>query len=189
MPRLLHLFPLGILGPVLGTGCGGKGLLSAIDCYAELPDDVKDRPSKHYRATPTRPGPLVEGSSVTEQLQVANVRRPGDTEDLYSDLSESWVGIAYDPAHASPSVPERDWDPDYVFEVSFSDRVPGGFTGAVDHFEADNGTMVWATVDPGSEELALSDLELVIADSGCDRLVPSANGEFITKLDVPTGGE
>ena len=180
---------LGILGIAAMTGCGNRGLMSAIDCYAELPDNVQDRPSKHFRATPTRPGPLVEGLSVTEQLQVANVRRPDDTETLYDDLSESWVGIAYDPAHANPSNPEQDWNTDYVFEVSFSDRVPGGFTEAADHFESDGPTMIWATVDQGNVDISLSALEMVIADSGCDRLVPSANGEFVIQLETPNGAD
>jgi hypothetical protein len=173
----------------VASGCGGKGLLSAIDCYAELPEDVNDRPSKDFRATPTRPGPLVEGTAVTEQLQVSNVRHPEDTDTLFEDLSESWVGIAYDPAHADPTVPEQDWDPDYVFDVAFSDRVPGGFTGAAEHFEVDKGSMVWATVDRVGIDIELSSLELVIADSGCDRLVPSANGQFVTLLEVPPGDE
>ncbi|HCH66697.1 MAG TPA: hypothetical protein DFR83_28095, partial [Deltaproteobacteria bacterium] len=174
MPHCLRLVPLRrslcAIGLMVGTGCGNRGVMSAIDCYAELPDNVKDRPSKRYRATPTRPGPLVESTSVTEQLQVANVRRPDDTETLYEDLSESWVGIAYDPAHANPSNPEQDWNTDYVFEVSFSDRVPGGFSSASEHFEEDSPAMVWATVDQGNMELSLSALEMVIADSGCDRL-------------------
>lgn len=177
---------------VLSTGlaaCGGKGTPSAIDCYAELPTDIKDRPSKDYRATPTRPGPLVGGTAVTEQLQVANVRRPGDTEELFEDLSEDWVGIAYDPAHADPTTPGADWNPDYVFDVEFSDRVPSGFSDAGDHFEPDGGSMVWATVDRVGISLELSALEMVIADSRCDRLVPSANGEFIVDLEVPDAPE
>ena len=180
---------LGIVGVLGLSGCGSKGLLSAIDCYAELPANVKERPSKDYRATPTRPGPLVEGASVTEQLQVANVRRPGETETLFEDLSESWVGIAYDPAHANPTNPEKDWDPDYVFEVSFSEQVPGGFASATEHFDENKDTMVWATVDQGSLDLNLSGMEMVIAEDRCGRLVPSANGEFVIELDVPAGGE
>lgn len=174
---------------LLLVGCGGKGLPSAIDCYAELPEDVKDRDSKHWRATPTRPGPLVEGTAVTEQLQVSNVRRPGDTDTLFEDISEDWVGIAYDPSQADPTSPTQDWNPDFVFDVAFSERVPAGFSDAGDHFEPDKGSMVWAVVDRVDVDLDLSGLSMVIADSGCDRLVPSANGEFIVDLDVPDASE
>jgi len=171
------------------TACGGKGTPSAIDCYAELPTDVKDRPSKRYRATPTRPGPVVSGSSVTEQLQASYVRSPGDTDGLFDDILEDWVGIAYDPAHADPTTPATDWNPDYVFDVEFSDRLPAAFTDSADHFEPDKGAMVWATVDRAGIDLELSGLALVIADSGCDRLVPSANEEFIVDLAVPDADE
>jgi len=169
--------------------CGGKGLHTAIDCYAELPEDIKDSPSKDWRATPTRPGPLVEGTAVTEQLQVSNARRPGDTETLFEDISEEWVGIAYDPAHADPTSPSQDWDPDYVFDVEFSDRQPAGFSNASDHFEPDRGAMVWALVDRIGIDLELTDLQMVIADHDCRRLVPSANGEFVVDLEVPDSSE
>jgi hypothetical protein len=172
------------LGVVLG-GCGAKESPSAIDCYAELPEDVKDRPSKRYRATPTRPGPVVAGSSVTEQLQASYQRDSGNTEGLFEDILEDWVGIAYDPAHADPTSPAADWDPDFVFDVAFSDRLPTDFTDSVDHFESDKGSMVWATVDRAGIDLELSDLAFVITDSGCDRLVPSANEDFVVELAVP----
>jgi hypothetical protein len=173
----------------LASGCGGSGLPSAIDCYAELPEDIKDRPSKDWRATPTRPGPVIDSTAVTEQLQVANVRRPGETETLFADVSEDWVGIAYDPSKADPTSPSKDWNPDYVFDVSFSDGKPTGFSDYGDHFEPDNGTMVWALVDRIGVDIDLTELSMVIADSRCDRLVPSANGEFIVALDVPESGE
>ena len=176
------------LGVVLG-GCGGKATPSAIDCYAELPKNVKDRPSKRYRGTPTRPGPVVAGSSVTEQLQASYKRNPGDTEGLFEDIMEDWVGIAYDPAHADPTTPEADWDPDFVFDVDFSNSLPSDFADAAEHFESDKGEMVWATVDRAGIDLQLSGLALVITDSGCDRLVPSANEDFVVDLAVPDASE
>ena len=174
----------------LGLGaCGGKGTPSAIDCYAELPTNVKDRPSKRYRATPTRPGSVVSGSSVTEQLQTSYVRNAGETEGLFDDIVEDWVGIAYDPARADPTTPATDWNPDYVFDVGFSDQLPADFEDSADHFEPDKGAMVWATVDRAGIDLELDGLALVIADSGCDRLVPSANDEFVVDLAVPDPSE
>lgn len=174
----------------VGLGaCGGKGVPSAIDCYAELPTDVKDRPSKHYRATPTRPGSVVSGSSVTEQLQASYARNAGETDGLFDDIAEDWVGIAYDPAHADPTTPAADWNPDFVFDVEFSDRLPSDFADSADHFEPDKGAMVWATVDRAGIDLDLAGLALVIADSRCDRLVPSANDEFIVELELPDSSE
>lgn len=167
------------------VGCGGKEAPSALDCYAELPTDVGSRLSKHYRATPTRPGPLVEGTAVTEQLRASYQRDPGETEGLFEDIQTDWVGIAYDPAHADPTAPGVDWDPDYVFEVEFSDRVPSEFSGGAEHFESDTGSMVWAVVDRAAIDLELSTLEMVIAEADCDRLVPSANEEVVIALEAP----
>jgi len=181
--------PVLLFGALLISGCGGGGLPSAIDCYAELPEDIKDRPSKAWRATPTRPGPLVEGTAVTEQLQVSSVRRPGENETLFEDISEDWVGIAYDPAQADPTSPSKDWDPDFVFDVDFSDRLPSDFSDTDEHFEPNGGAMIWAWVDRLGIDLNLSGLSMVIADSRCDRLVPSANGAFVIDLEVPDAAE
>ena len=134
------------------TGCGNRGLMSdRLLCRASR---QRAGPAEQdFRATPTRPGPLVEGLSVTEQLQVANVRRPDTGDALRRSVRVLYID---DPAHANPSNPEQDWNTDYVFEVSFSDRVPGGFTEAADHFESDGPTMIWAAVDQGNVDISLS---------------------------------
>ncbi len=170
---------------VFAVGCGSKGNPSALDCYAELPEDIDNRPSKTYRATPTRPGPVVAGTQVAEQVQASFVRDPGETEGLFEAIDADWTGIAYDPAHADPTSPGEDWDPDFVFDVVFSDRIPAGFESEVEHFDADSGSMVWATVDRGGVDLELTSLSMVIADAGCDRLVPAANEAFVIELLVP----
>ena len=69
---------------------------------------------------------------VTEQLQASYSRDPGDTEGLFEDIQEDWVGIAYDPAKADPTTPGADWNPDYVFDVELSEGLPSAFSSASD---------------------------------------------------------
>lgn len=178
----------GLLGVALAAGCGAKGDLTALDCYAELPDDVSDKLSRQYIATPTRPGPVIEGEAVVEQLQVGLVGG-GDTDELFSDVDEDWVGIAYDPAQANPSNPEAEWNPDHVFDVVFTDRLPAAFSAWADHFEPDDGRLIYAEVGWAGLGITPTELRLVIADDGCSRLVPAANGELeIDLLPAAAGG-
>lgn len=178
-----------VLGGALLGACGGKELPTAVDCYAELPDNVSDKLSRSYRATPTRSGPVAVGMASVEQFRASDARRPEETDDLKDDVLEEFVGIAYDPGHADPTRPGDDWDPDYVFDVEFRSRLPDGFEAYGDHFEADDARTVYAHVDREGIPTPVSSLEMVIAERDCDRLVPAANDELVTSLEVGTSTE
>ncbi len=171
---------------VLLAGCGSKELPTAVDCYAELPDNVSDRTSNDYRATPTRSGPVAEGMVSVEQFRASDARRPENSDGLKDDVLEEFVGIAYVPGHADPTRPTDDWDPDYVFDVRFSARLPAGFDAYGDHFESEDARTVYATVDREGIDTPVDTLEMVIAEQDCDRLVPAANDELVTVLAVGT---
>ncbi len=170
------------------VACGSKELPTAVDCYAELPDNVADRPSNDYRATPTRPGAVAEDAVTVEQFQSSYARRPENTDGLKDDVLEDFVGIAYVPGKADPTRPSDDWDPDYVFDVSFESRLPSGFDAYGDHFDAEGARTVYAVVDRSGIDLDLDSLEMVIADHDCDRLIPSANDDMVTSLVVDGAG-
>lgn len=178
-----------VLGGALLGACGGKELPTAVDCYAELPDNVSDKLSRSYRATPTRSGPVAVGMASVEQFRASDARRPEETDDLKDEVLEEFVGIAYDPGHADPTRPGDDWDPDYVFDVEFRSRLPDGFEAYGDHFEADDARTVYAHVDREGISTPVSSLEMVIAERDCDRLVPAANDELVTSLEVGTSTE
>ena len=84
--------------------------------------------------------------------------------------------------------PSDDWDPDYVFDVSFESRLPSGFDAYGDHFDAEGARTVYAVVDRSGIDLDLDSLEMVIADHDCDRLIPSANDDMVTSLVVDGAG-
>lgn len=174
MNRILFcLLPLTLLG------CGAEGSLPAQVCYAQLPDRAAKKPSKDWIATPTRPGPYTDGVVVIEQFELADAKNLERTEGVLEEALASWSGIAYDPAKADPAAPDDEWDLDAVYEVTLSSSLPP--EADPEHFEPDGPRMMYATV-----ELSLlgegSDLSMVLAEQGCERLIPAANGVFGASL-------
>ena len=165
--------------PMTLTACGEEASLPAQVCYAQLPDRAAKKPSKDWLATPTRPGPYTNGTVVIEQFELADAKSLERTEGLLEEALATWSGIAYDPAKADPAAPDDEWDLDAVYEVELSASLPP--EADPDHFEPDGPRMLYATVDL-SLVGADTELSMVLAEQGCERLIPAANGEFDASL-------
>ena len=176
MNRLLTILPLSLAFAACG---GGEGSLPAQVCYAQLPDKAERKPSKDWIATPTRPGPYTDGFIVVEQFEIADAKNLEQVEGLLEEALTRWSGIAYNPNRANPAAPDEEWDLDSVYDVYFTASLPEGVPA--EHFEPDDDRMIYAVVDLGVVDLS-SGLSMVLAEQGCERLIPAANGEFAADL-------
>lgn len=176
MNRLLISLPLTVSFVACG---GGEGSLPAQVCYAQLPDNAERKPSKDWIATPTRPGPYTDGAVVIEQFEIADAKHLEAVEGLLEDALASWSGIAYNPSRADPAAPDEEWDLDAVYDVTLSASLPAEVPA--DHFEPDDGRMIYAIVDLGVVDQGAG-LSMVLAEQGCERLIPAANGAFDAAL-------
>ena len=177
--------PTILLAASLSEGCDTDGFdntkITAVDCYAMLPNEVEG--DGEFLATPTYTDPVETDAGVLEQFQIAFRYDLDKTAGLQNDALEDWVGIAYDSSKADPTHPSKSWNSNYVFNVAFSTTIPEAFAeyDLEARFDEINDRTMFAYADTEVSPSRYEEVKMVITNR-CEYLVMSANDEVAFPL-------